>query len=97
MNKKTILGVFILFSAGSHAQDVKFLTPTKVQLVPNSYIVVFRDDIHGKLAVSQTASSLAVTHGSVIKRTYRHAINGALMTMSDAAARAWRKRRRTNK
>lgn len=88
MNKKTILGVFILFSAGSHAQDVKFLTPTKVQLVPNSYIVVFRDDIHGKLAVSQTASSLAVTHGSVIKRTYRHAINGALMTMSDAAARA---------
>lgn len=87
MDKKTIFGILVLCSGVGYAQEPKFRTPAGMQLVPDSYIVVFRDDIRGSFAVAQTASALSAMHGSRVDRTYRHAINGAAMTMSESEAR----------
>jgi len=88
MNKHTSLILTLLASATLHAQDLKFTQPVGVELVTDNYIVVFRADVRGQFAISNTANSLAAMHGAAVKYTYRHAINGAAMRMSEAAARA---------
>ena len=85
---KAIFGILMLLTASVYAQDTKFIQPKGVDLVTDTYIVVFRDDIRSGSAISRTASNLAVAHGSAVKRTYRHALNGAVMQMSEKAARA---------
>lgn len=88
MKKNAFVILALLLSATLHAQEKKFRQPAGADLVPDNYIVVFRDDIRGQFAISQTANSLAVAHGSAIQYTYRHAINGASMRMSEASAKA---------
>jgi len=88
MNRNTVFGILMLFSASAYAQDAKFVQPAGVELVPDNYIVVFRDDVRGWSAISQTANSLAAAHGSAIQRSYQYAFNGVAMRMSEASAKA---------
>ena len=57
----------------------------QAELIPNSYIVRFRDDDPSPLLHAQ---EIERTHGAVIKHVYTAAIQGAAFTMSDAAAQS---------
>ncbi len=81
---RTSLITSILALLAAVAQAGEFI-PAQGERVPGQHIVVFHDGA----PAGQVAHALAAAHGAAVGRTYRHALNGALLVgLSDGAARA---------
>ena len=87
--RRTLFALSVLALSGSAlAGDGRILRPTGGPLIHDQYIVVFKDDVRGQAAISSLSSELATRHGSYVRRQFRHALNGAVMRMSESAAKA---------
>ena len=87
--------VFAIWPASQNAQDRDQLRQKfrkHANAIANRYIVVLRDDAVDSAfrdaAVAEIGDSLAVAYGAEIERTYKHALNGYAMAMSEAQAMA---------
>ncbi len=87
-----VLPGFTPFHGQAQLAPAKFRKHTKAKTIANRYIVVLRDDAVNNLArdttVAEIGDSLAAVHGGQIERTYKHALNGYVMEMSEAQALA---------
>ncbi len=77
---------------GREQAPVKLRKHAKAKAIANHYIVVLHDDAVNyttrDAAVAEIGDSLAAAHGAEIERTYKHALNGYAMEMSEAQALA---------
>lgn len=75
----------LLIGLPAYASNAKFIQSATAELVPNRYIVVYKDSAPG-LQAATMARDLASTHGARIQRQFQHALNASVMTMSEKAA-----------
>lgn len=87
--RRTFLALSLLVvSSTALSGDGRILRPLGGPVIHDQYIVVFNDNIKGQAAISSLSSELATRHGSYVSRHFRHALNGAVMRMSESAAKA---------
>ena len=77
-----------LVSTYAFAGNGKLLIPHDADLIADQYVVVFDDSKIGAQRATDLSTELAVRHGAATTSVYQHAIRGAAMTMSKAAALA---------
>lgn len=85
---KQFIGIFILsFFAAQLVQAGRYVTSTGIP-VENQFIVVLKDEVPSVHAREVLLHKLASQHGAELARTYHSALNGGVMQMTEARARA---------
>ena len=85
---KQFIGIFILsFFATELVYAGRYVASTGIP-VENQYIVVLKNEVPSVHAREALLLNLASQHGAEIARTYHSALNGGVMQMTEARARA---------
>jgi len=77
-------GVVTASPAGATTGNVRTVAGAKA--VPNSYIVVLKDNVTPVSAIPQTAAALTKQYGGQVRATWQHALHGFAARMSAAQA-----------
>jgi subtilisin family serine protease len=84
----TVVGLLVALPAGTAgaAPHGHVMSVAGARAVPNSYIVVLKDEMSARSATPQTASDLSQRYGGQVRRTWSAALHGFNAQMSDEQA-----------